>query len=1206
MINRFIEWSLRNRFLVACGILFIIAWGVRALYLTPVDAIPDLSENQVIVFADWAGRSPQEVEDQVTYPLSVNLQGLAGVKTVRANSMFGFSLITVIFQDKIDNYFARTRVLERLNYLGDLLPAGVTPKLGPDATGLGWVYQYYLEVNPAKAPQGGYDLGQLRAVQDWFVRYQLNAVPGVAEVGSIGGFVRQYQIEVSSTKMRAAKVSLQQVMEAVSQSNLNVGGKVIEENGMEFVVRGLGLITSVADLEKIVLGEREGTPIYLGDVATVQIGGDFRRGALDVNGQEVVGGIVVMRNGENGLAVIERIKEKIAQITPSLPPGVAIKPFYDRSELIARTIDTLKHALWEEIILVTLAHIIFLWHFRSILIVTFPLPVSILISFILMKEFGITSNIMSLSGIAIAIGVLVDAAIVMTENVIRHCERAEEEKAARLASPGAPPHAGPLPFGGGEGEAAPVSRDEAIGRPAPDGSLSLPAEGGRGEGGKQVIRLTAAETLQITLEASRQVGRPIFFAMTIIILAFVPVFALSGQEGKLFHPLAFTKTFAMIGSTLLAVTIVPVLCALLVRGPFHPEDRNWLMRRLLGIYDPLLNWSLGHRKTVLGLAALLLAGALVLALGVPRPVLVALANIVTPVSPHPGPLPQGEGDAKLRAGKASSATDQSAAGGGSSLASGERAGVRGSDTAAFSQFSARFPRLVKVLSGMGSEFMPPLNEGSLLFMPVLLPSTSLTEVKRIMAWQDQVIKQLPEVASVAGKLGRAESATDPAPVEMIETTIMLKPQYLSTLLGSKPNPEWRPGMTKGKLIAELTQKLTQVPGYVPGFLQPIENRMLMLSTGIRAQVGVKILGDNLDALQAKAFEVERVVREVTGAVGVAPSRVQGKPYLEIEVDRVAMARFGLRAQEVLDVVEAGLGGRNLTTTIEGRQRFPIQVRLEREERNDLERLGEVLVGTPSGQFIPLGQLAKIRRNTGPSEIASENGRLRVFVQANVQDRDLGGFVTELKGRIEREIKLENGMTIEYSGQYENQLRAQRTLRVIVPTVLVIIFLLLYVVYHSAKEAAHVILAVPFALTGGVFLQYLLGYNFSVAVWVGYIALFGTAIQTGVVMVVYLEEALKRKLADRGAAFTREDLLQAIKDGARLRLRPKVMTVATIVASLLPIMWSSRTGAEVMKPLAAPVIGGMVSSLIHILIVTPVIFAWLREREMKKEKGPSGE
>ena len=445
MINRFIEWSLRNRFLVACGILFIIAWGVRALYLTPVDAIPDLSENQVIVFADWAGRSPQEVEDQVTYPLSVNLQGLAGVKTVRANSMFGFSLITVIFQDKIDNYFARTRVLEQLNYLGDLLPVGVTLKLGPDATGLGWVYQYYLEVNPAKAPQGGYDLGQLRAVQDWFVRYQLNAVPGVAEVGSIGGFVRQYQIEVSSTKMRAAKVSLQQVMEAVSQSNLNVGGKVIEENGMEFVVRGLGLITSVADLEKIVLGEREGTPIYLGDVATVQIGGDFRRGALDVNGQEVVGGIVVMRNGENGLAVIERIKEKIAQITPSLPPGVAIKPFYDRSELIARTIDTLKHALWEEIILVTLAHIIFLWHFRSILIVTFPLPVSILISFILMKEFGITSNIMSLSGIAIAIGVLVDAAIVMTENVIRHCERAEEEKAARLASPGAPSRR-PSPF----------------------------------------------------------------------------------------------------------------------------------------------------------------------------------------------------------------------------------------------------------------------------------------------------------------------------------------------------------------------------------------------------------------------------------------------------------------------------------------------------------------------------------------------------------------------------------------------------------------------------------------------------------------------------------------------------------------------------------------------------------------------------------------
>ncbi len=1098
MIPALIAWSLRHRFLVACGVLVVIAVGLFELRRTPVDAIPDLSENQVIVFADWPGRSPQEVEDQITYPLSVNLQGLAGVKTVRANSMFGFSLLTVIFDEKIDNYFARTRVLERLNYLGDLLPQNVTPKLGPDATGLGWVFQYYLDVDPAKAPAGGYDLGRLRAEQDWFVRYQLNAVAGVAEVASIGGFVRQYQIEVSSMKMRAAGVSLQEVMEAVGQSNLNVGGKVIEENGMEFVVRGLGLIGAVGDLEQTVLAQREGTPIYLRDVATVQIGGDFRRGALDVNGREVVGGIVVMRNGENARAVIERVKARIAEITPSLPPGVTIKSFYDRSELIDRTIDTLKHALTEEIILVTLAHIIFLFHFRSILIVTFPLPVSILISFILMRQLGITSNIMSLSGIAIAIGVLVDAAIVMTENVIRHAEEGERRKA--------------------KGE------DPITGEPLPNHDPTSPF----------AVRLSPWETWQITLAASRQVGRPIFFAMAIIILAFVPVFALTGQAGKLFHPLAFTKTFAMIGSTLLAVTVVPVLCALLVRGPFHSEQDNWVMRGLLRLYDPALDWSLRHRKSVLAAAAAMLLGALVL---IPR---------------------------------------------------------------------------------MGSEFMPPLNEGSLLFMPVLLPQTSLTEVKRIMSWQDQVISQTPEVVSVAGKLGRAETATDPAPVEMIETTIMLKPES-----------EWRKGMTKDMLVAELTSKLTQVPGYVPGFLQPIENRILMLSTGIRAQVGIKILGDNLDALQAKAFEVERIVRSIPGAVGVAPSRVQGKPYLEIAVNREAMARYGLRAAQLLDVVEAGLGGRNVSTTIEGRQRFPIQVRMERDERDDIERLGDILVATPAGKHIPLGQLTDIRRKLGASEIASENGRLRVFVQANVQGRDLGGFVEEARRRIREEVALSGGMTIEWSGDYENQITARRTLQIIVPSVLGIIFVLLYIVYGSAKEAAHVILAVPFALTGGVFLQYLLGYPFSVAVWVGYIALFGTAIQTGVVMVVYLEEAVRKAVEAKGerqkakgdggegagaiakggdpspfafrlspSALSTADLIAAIKEGARLRLRPKVMTVATIVASLLPIMWSTRPGAEVMKPLATPVIGGMLSSLLHILIVTPVIFAWLRERELR--------
>jgi len=1087
VISALIKWSLHNRFLVLGATLLLFGWGLFAIRRVPIDAIPDLSENQVIVFADWEGRSPREVEDQVTYPLSVNLQGLAGVRTVRATSMFGFSLITVIFADKLDNYFARTRVLERLNYLGNILPAGVTPRLGPDATGLGWIYQYYL-----KDTSGQQDLGSLRALQDYFVRYQLAAVSGVAEVASIGGFVRQWQVEVSSLRMKQLGIPLEMVMSAIGKNNLNVGGRTLEENGLEFVVRGRGLITSAADLETIALTARNGTPVYLRDVATVQIGGDYRRGILDVDGHEVVGGTVVMRTGENAYQVIQDVKAKIAQISSGLPPGITIEPFYDRSSLIDRAIQTLKHTLWEAVILVTLMHVIFLFHFRSILIVTLPLPASILVAFILMKEFGIQSHIMSLTGIAIAIGVLVDAAIVMTENVIRHCEQ-EEHKLGR--------------------------------------------------------RLTRPETWQVTLTASQQVGRPIFFAMGIIILAFIPIFQLTGQEGKLFHPLAWTKTFAMIGATVFAVTLVPVLCSFLVRGPFHAEDRNWVMRGLLALYNPVLDWALRCRKTVLALAATLLAFCSLLAFGLPDRLVTQLATL------NP-------------------------------------------------QLAAKLP------PGFGSEFMPTLQEGSLLFMPVLLPSTSLTEIKRIMAWQDRVIRDTPEVASVAGKLGRFDTATDPAPTEMIETTIMLKPAA-----------EWRAGLTKETLIAELTLKLTQVPGYVPGFLQPIENRILMLATGIRAQLGIKIFGDDLDALQIKAFEVEQIVNKIPGATGVAPSRVAGKPYLEISPDRAALARYALSLADVLATVETGIGGKNVTTAIQGRERWPVQVRFERADREDLDRLGALPVAIPNSEparFVPLGQIATIQRVLGPNEIASENGRLRVFVQANVTDRDLGGFVDDAKIAITRDLKLDPGMTIEWSGQYENQLRARQTLRLIMPVVLVIIFVILALTFHSAAEAAHVILAVPFALTGGVLLQWWLGFNFSVAVWVGYIALFGTAIQTGVVMVVYLEGAVKNALAEKRARLgarppagapsdaplptltvqlTRDELLLAIKQGARLRLRPKVMTVATAIAGLLPIFWSTRTGIEVMQPLAAPVVGGMVSSLIHILVVTPVIFAWLREREL---------
>ena len=1113
MIERIIEWSLKNRFLVACATLLLVALGVRAVYLTPVDAIPDLTENQVLVYADWAGRSPQEVEDQVTYPLTTGLQGLSGVKEVRATSMFGFSLSTIIFEEGVDTYFARTRVLERLNFLQSMMPGGVTPQLGPDASGLGWVYQYYLAVDPEKAKYGGYDLAKLRSVQDWYVRYQLASVQGVAEVASIGGFVKQYQIELSSTKMRAANVTMMEVLAAVQNANLNVGGKTVEENGAEFVLRGIGLVTSPEDLELVTVKAVEGTPIYLKDIANVQIGGDYRRGALDLNGHEAVGGTVVMRTGENAKAVIERVKEKIAQIAPSLPPGITIKSFYDRSELIDHTIDTLKHALIEEIILVTLAHIIFLWHFRSILIVTLPLPISILISFFMMKEFGITSNIMSLTGIAIAIGVLVDAAIVVTENVLRHCEKAEDKKGDKL---------------------------------------------------------TSHETWAVTLVACKQVGRPIFFAMAIIILAFVPVFALTGQEGKLFHPLAFTKTFAMIGSTLLAVTLVPVLCSQLVRGPFHSEEKNVVMKFLLRLYEPTLNWALEHRKTVVSLAFLILSVALLTAFGLPRSFVKSIRD-------------------------------------------------KGYD------------RTADLVTGFGKEFMPPLNEGSLLFMPVMIPKTGLKEIQRVMSWQDKVISETPEVASVAGKLGRFETATDPAPTEMLETTIMLKPEYIPNgKFRVKRNPDWREGMTVEKLKAELTEKMKQVPGYVPAFLQPIENRILMLYTGIRAQVGIKIYGDSLDKIQRKAFEIEKIVKGIDGATGVSASRVQGKPYLNIKVDREAMARYGLSAKDVLDAVEISIGGKNVSTTIEGRERFPIQIRVQRSERDDIEKLSRILVAAKAGMsaapsgpqaggmsggaagssasaapesdgktvpYIPLGMVAKITREIGANEIASENGLLRSYVQANVQDRDLGGFVEEIEQKL-KAVDME-GMTYKMTGEFENQRRFVKTMMLVFPLVLMVIFVLLYFVYHSALEAAHVMLAVPFALSGGVLLQKLLGYNFNGAVWVGYIALFGTAVQTGVVMVVYLEETVKARLAEKGAAFTYADLVQAVKDGARLRLRPKVMTVATIVASLMPIMWSHRQGAEIMKPLATPVIGGMISSLLHILIVTPVIFLWLRGREFKK-------
>ena len=1035
MIQRMIEFSLKNRGLVLLAYLVLAAWGYWALLRTPIDAIPDLSENQVIVFTDWPGRSPQEVEDQITYPLTVNLQGLAGIKTVRSSSAFGFSMINLIFEDNVDLYFARARVLEKLNLAAGILPEGVTAVLGPDATGVGQVYWYTVD--------GPYDPGTLHSLQHWFIRYQLNSVPGVAEVGTVGGFLREYQVDVDPVKLRGYNIPLRVVFESIQRSNTNVGAKVMEVNDREMAVRGIGLIRSIADIEDVVLTASGGTPVYLRNVATVHLGPDFRRGVLDRDGKEAVGGVIVIRSGENALQVIEAVKKKIKDLEPGLPPGVHITSFYDRSSLIHNAVGTLKHALIEEILLVTLAHVIFLWHFRSILIVTLPLPLAVSVAFLFMHYFGITSNIMSLGGIAIAIGVLVDAGIVVTENVMRQAAAYAEE----------------------HGEYRP-------------------------------------KIVQITMDATRLVGRPIFFAMTIIILAFVPVFALTGMEGKLFHPLAFTKTFAMVGSTLIAVTLVPVLCTFLIRGKLHREEGNPVMHSLQRLYKPVLAWALRHRITTL-------AGA-----------------------------------------------------------------------------GALFMLAIALATTIGSEFMPPLDEETAMFMPITDPAISLTKATEILREQDRLIAQDPEVENVVGKIGRADTSTDPAPINMTETIITLKPRN-----------QWAPGITKEDILQRLDAKL-RMPGVTNIWTQPIRNRIDMLSTGIRTQVGIKIFGSELNTIENLSSEIEQTVRAVPGAVDLYAERITGGPYLEIKTDRIEAARFGISVGDVQDVIETAVGGKNLTTAIDGRQRLPISVRYARDFRETPEALRNVLVAAPNGAQIPLAQLASIRIVMGPSMISSENGLLRGSVLMNVRGRDVGSFVSEAQHAVARQVKLPPGYYIEWSGQYENQLSARRRLMLVVPAVFAIMSLLLYKIYDSFKETLHVMLAVPFALTGGIFLLKIMGYNFSVAVWVGFIALFGTAVQTGVVMVIYLEEAVARKKANMGT-LTVQGLHEAVMEGALLRLRPKVMTVSTVIAGLLPLMWSARTGAEVMKPLATPVLGGMVSSLLHVLIVTPVIFTWLREREIRR-------
>jgi Cu(I)/Ag(I) efflux system membrane protein CusA/SilA len=1036
MINRIITWSLNNRVIVLAMAIGLAGAGFWALRNTPVDAIPDVSENQVIVFTDWAGRSPQEVEDQITYPLVTNLQGLPGVKVVRASSAFSFSMINIIFEDSIELYWARTRILERLNVIGGQLPEGVTPTLGPDATGVGQVFWYTLESE-------NHSLRELRTIQDWFVRYQLNSVKGVAEVASVGGYVQQYQIDIDPDKMRGYSMPISTVIAAVKKSNTNVGGNVVSQSGRWAVVRGVGLVESVQDVENIVIGSSNGTPIYVKNVAKVQLGDAFRVGALDKNGKEAVGGVVIARYGVNTLEVIESTKRKIKELEIGLPEGVTIVPFYDRTQLINRATDTLKWTLIEELLLVALAHIIFLFHFRSILIVSIPLPLAVLTSFLFMYLMGITSNIMSLAGIAIAIGVLVDAGIVVTENAFRYIEKHKIDTKDRKA------------------------------------------------------------VWDAVLISTKLVGRPVFFSMAIIILAFVPVFALEGREGKLFHPLAFTKTFAMVAATIIGITLVPVLCTYLLGGKMHSEGSNPIMRFLRSLYKPLLVTALRNRVATVVIALLL------------------------------------------------------------------------------------FGTAVLTASSIGSEFMPDLNEGDLMYMPVTDPAISMEEALKLLAMQDKILASFPEVEHAVGKAGRAESSTDPAPVNMNETVIHLKPKS-----------EWRAGMTRNDLIAEMDKKL-KFPGVTNIWTQPIINRIEMLATGIRSEIGVKIFGKDLATLEKLSAETADVLRGIDGARDVYPERVIGTPYIDIDIDRQAAAKFGIGVGMINEVIEKGIGETNLSTTIESRERFPIRVRYAPEFRNNIAKIGKLPLITGDGMTVPLEQVADIRTVTGASMIQSENGLLKGTVLLNVRGRDIGSFIGEADGILKKNVNLPAGYYFSWSGQFENQQRATERLLLVVPIVLIVIFGLLYQTYNSGVEAAHILLAVPFALTGGVFLQWLLGYNFSVAVWVGFIALFGTAVQTGVVMVIYLDEAVQKKRKELGY-LDKDSLREAVIEGALLRLRPKVMTVTTVVAGLLPIMWSSSAGSEIMKPLATPVLGGMVSSLLHVLIVTPVIFYWIHEWRLKRE------
>ena len=1033
MIDRIIEWSLNNRFVVLLFTVFLIVGGVYVVYYTPLDALPDLSDVQVIIYTEYPGQAPQIVEEQVTYPLTTTMLSVPKTKVVRGYSFFGFSFVFVIFEDGTDMYWARSRVLEYLNFALNKLPQGVIPTLGPDATAVGWVYEYTVESER-------YDLSELRSLQDWYIRYQLTTGPGVSEVAGIGGFVKQYQVEIDPTKLQAYDLSIKHVSMAIKNSNNDVGGRTLEKTGIEYLIRGLGYIQSVDDIANIAVGtDARGTPILIRDVATVHLGPEMRRGIVEKDGRgEIVGGIVIMRFGENALEVIQNVKKKIAEVQKSLPEGVEIVPAYDRSTLIERAVEALTGKLLEESLFVAIICIIFLLHFRSALVAILMLPIGILIAFVVMSAIGVSANIMSLGGIAIAIGAMIPGAVVMIENAHKHIE----------ADP------------------------------------------------------NHATSLGLISRASKEVGHALFHSLLIITLSFLPIFALEAQEGRLFRPLAYTKTFAMAGAALLQITLVPVMMYYLVRGKIMPEEKNPLNRYINKVYHRVVSFVLRFKKSV---------------------IIVSLITLVLTIFPY---------------------------------------------------------------KQLGSEFMPPLNEGTILAMPSVFPGVSITEISDILQKQDRILKSFPEVERVFGKAGRASTATDNAPLGMIETIVQLKPEE-----------EWRPGMTLDKLIKEM-DAATQLPGVTNTWSMPIKARLDMLTTGIRTPVGIKIFGQDLNTIQEIGQEIERVVGMVPGTASVYAERAVGGYYIDFQIKREEIARYGLTIKDVQDVLQSAIGGMAVTNTVEGLERYTVNVRYSRELRDDIDKLRRVLVRTPRGEHIPLEQLAEIEVKRGAQVVKSENALPNALVFIDIRDRDIGSYVQEAQQVVAENVTLPPGYFLSWSGQYEYMQRAQARLMVVVPITLLIILLLLYFSFKKATPTLIAFLTIPFGLIGGIWLMYFLNYDMSIAVGVGFIALGGVTAEIGVLMLLYLELAYQKRLESTGINNIK-DITAALFEGAAQRARPIIMTVAAIIGGLLPIMWGSGAGASVMKRIAAPMVGGMVTATLLALLVIPVIYAFIKEQQLKR-------